>query len=229
MKCLIAPARAKDHLSRGSKNCVACPSVPQTVFKEVSLQKKQHKDQKKSPQAAKDAKANLKKRVQEAKASSSQNKKQAFIVEMKRKMRTGLWMSSRVDLCTKLASDSKLLRILSWMTSCFRLPGNGGQVVLRYLYLMATTSQMVLLSTSGLPSITPSTRSLLAVSAVIQHTSNVSLFLWIRFEVTSRPVRLVRRYFFEQTLQFEDGKNSGKVFKLKFKFNFKTISRLCKP
>ena len=90
LKCLIAPARPKENLSGGSKNCVACPSVPERVFEEISLQRREKEDRKKSLQAAEDAKAHLKKRAQEAEADRSQSKKLTCILEVEKKMRTDL-------------------------------------------------------------------------------------------------------------------------------------------
>ena len=62
-KCLIAPGRARDDLSGGSKNVAACKSVPEAVFNKMLLQRKENDEHGKALDETKAAKAELKKRV----------------------------------------------------------------------------------------------------------------------------------------------------------------------
>ena len=90
LKCLIAPGRARDHLSGGSKNVAACKSVPDAVFNEMLLQRKEKDDQQKALDKTKAAKAELKKRVLEGAEQSGGSKKQTSIAAMETKMRSDL-------------------------------------------------------------------------------------------------------------------------------------------
>ena len=90
LKCLIAPGRARDHLSGGSRNVTACKSVPDAVFNEMVLQRKEKDDQQKALDKTKAAKAELKKRVLEGAEQSGGSKKQTSIAAMETKMRSDL-------------------------------------------------------------------------------------------------------------------------------------------
>ena len=65
LKCLIAPGHARDYLSGGSKNEAAYKSIPDAVFNEMVLQRKEKDDHQKALDKTKVAKAELKKRVLE--------------------------------------------------------------------------------------------------------------------------------------------------------------------
>ena len=88
LKYLLAPGRARDDLSRGSKNVAACKSGPEEVFNEMVLQRKEQHDQQKAPDKTKAAKAELKKRVLGGAEQSRSSKKQTSIAAMEMKMRS---------------------------------------------------------------------------------------------------------------------------------------------